>query len=220
MNRLVRSESTAPPPIPTGRTLIEETEEQAGQVGSGYKCPKCGYNLRGLKGVQCPECGTQVRGRSSGSHALQAIRDESQQTVRWAYMRPAIAVGVGLVAIFIIRLVQGNLGLVHKDLVHYLVRVPAATGAYYLCCFAFIGFNAPFHLTVLRNAGTCAIISACYSFFLDPLRAVPVAVLCGVYVFLMWEEMQLDLQEAWIVAATALGAMAIATYLANVLAGW
>ncbi len=40
-------------------TRAERVARLGRRVGPDLPCPKCGYNLRGLREARCPECGTQ-----------------------------------------------------------------------------------------------------------------------------------------------------------------
>ncbi len=210
MGALAKLEAGAPAAVPKG-IEFDAPSEPDNKPASGRKCPSCGYDLRGLKDNKCPECGTLAKGRSSRSHAMEAIRDESRQTARMAYIRPVAIMVFGVIALIVVRMMQSRVDLLPTDAVLYAVRVPVAFLAFCFCAMTFVGSTGTLPLNFLRHMGVCAVMTALFAFFNNSMRTVPLVVMAAVYVLFTYEELDLDLNDAWIVAVISLVAMSLAT---------
>ncbi len=159
-------------------------------------CASCGYSLKRLKRMVCPECGTPFR--------IPTRRDwhdeDNKQTVRDAYRRPLIYLGVGLAGLAIVALIRGSPMDILFYLLRYAIEVPAGVTAFLLCCVLWVGFDAPVHLIALRLAGIYALVDLITSVagaFTAGLLAFPVGGLF--YISLLMKELDLDMQDAVIV---------------------
>jgi len=159
-------------------------------------CANCGYSLKKLKQMICPECGTPFR--------IPSRRDwhdqDNKRTVRDAYRRPLIYLGVGLAGLAIVALIQRNPMDIPFYLLRYAIEVPAGVTAFLLCCVLWVGFDAPVHLIALRLAGIYALvdfITTIAGAFTYGLLAFPVGGLF--YISLLMKELDLDMQDAVIV---------------------
>ncbi|MCG3123472.1 MAG: hypothetical protein GIKADHBN_01891 [Phycisphaerales bacterium] len=199
MQDLLKVEAGAAPVGPPP-TLTFEEPTSADVAEQGRKCPKCGYNLRGLKGRTCPECGAEARYKSGRTHAMESIEEERRTTVRMAYIRPiSLAVG-GVIALAVIRGAQGRGEDLPGELVLLGIRVPVGIVAYLICCATFLGFNAPVHLTALRLAGVYAVMAALWALVSGfPIGLFRLALL-AVYIILLMTELELDRGDAIIMA--------------------
>lgn len=110
-----------------------------------YACPHCGYDMAGSPSLQCPECGHVMPTRS------QAMREElAERTVYEAYHTPRVLLAIGLTGLLVLGLVQfGWPALVVLPVV-LTAQVTAGMLVAYTCMFFWIGFDAPFHLNLLR----------------------------------------------------------------------
>jgi hypothetical protein len=69
------------------RTDALKPNDTAQQTAAG-DCPRCGYDLTGLKSLQCPECGFVVPKRVAGDRDAQERRlAAARQKVAEAYAR-------------------------------------------------------------------------------------------------------------------------------------
>ncbi len=165
--------------------------------GGVMTCATCGYSLKKLKQMICPECGTPFRIPSRRDW----LDEDSKQTVRDAYRRPLISLGVGLVGLAIVALLQGSPGDIPIMLLGYAIRVPGGVAAFLLCCVLWVGFDAPVHLIALRLAGIYALVDLVSAVVgLVPMLSMfywPVGLL--LYISLLMKELDLEVQDAVIV---------------------
>jgi hypothetical protein len=160
------------------------------------KCPKCGYDLKGLKKPRCPECGTAVLPKDPKEKA----RDLSRETARWAYLKPLIQFAVGFAISMTVLAARGHPEGIPAFAISYAIQVPIGCIAFFLCCLLWMGFDAPMHLTALRLAGVYALVDAATLVlgFL-PVPLVPVLLILFLYVGLMAESLDLEIVDAVIV---------------------
>lgn len=143
--------------LSTGIGVDDPDDPTAGPAPKGKpaarQCPKCGYDLKGLKTPRCPECGTLVLPKSK----REILEEEGRRTARMEYIRPLTMLGVGLAGIALVFLAGNDAKGLGFYLLTYLVSVPAGVAAFFFLCLIWFGFNAPMHLTALRLAGIFAI---------------------------------------------------------------
>jgi hypothetical protein len=169
-----------------------------------YACVKCGYDLAGLpEPPVCPECGTLNPKRKKPRTPRSAeLEEQSREIARMAYLRPAIMLGGGLLALFILTAALGKPTDMLAYGLKYLFDVPVGLGVYVVCCLLWIGFDMPLHLIAFRLAAIYAVVDV-----LDALGG-----LLGIFGFLFWgliyfaylgllkEELDIEFQDAWILA--------------------
>lgn len=175
-----------------------------GPTGAGRACVKCGYDLAGLKSPRCPECGTL-----NSPRARRRARDDrdARAVERTEYTKPLIMFAAGLaISSAITAGVGDGVQAILWYLIGYALYVPAGTGAFFVCCLLWIGFDAPMHLTALRLAAVYAVTDAVAGVMgFVPLPIIPMLVVLFTYIGLLMDLLDLDVQDAVIVAvATSL----------------
>jgi hypothetical protein len=158
------------------------------------RCEKCGYDVTGLKKPKCPECGTVFK---LGRDLNQERKETSQQTVKWAYLKPLIMMGIGLALVMGLAVGQYGEGAAVLYLMKYAVGVPIGGAVFWVCCLMWIGFDAPFHLTLIRLAGIYAVVDAVAlaTGFL-PVLIVGRVITLAVYIALLADLMDMDYTDA------------------------
>lgn len=172
-------------------TGIDDPDDPPAPKGkpAAANCPKCGYNLKGLKTPKCPECGTLVLPKSK----RQLLQEDSQRSARMEYIRPLIMLAAGLAGLIVFHLARSETEALVGTLIVFAIKVPSGTLAFWLLCLAWLGFDAPLRLTVLRLAGIYAVTD-----FADrvlsltglPILAWPVSFF--LYYGLLMQELDLD----------------------------
>jgi hypothetical protein len=175
---------------------IDEPDTPKGSPASG-KCVKCGYTLKGLKSPRCPECGHL----STPNDIKERMRATSRQTARWAYLKPLIHFGIGILILsFIAAASDAPSGVAILYGVKLAIGVPIGVLAFFLCCLIWMGFDAPMHLTAIRLAGVYALTDAAAALLsFVPIPLIPWLITLALYVGLLAESLELDLQDAILV---------------------
>lgn len=179
-------------------------------AGEGRQCIKCGYSLKGLKSMKCPECGTVNVVKSLKDQRREQDRKTSRQVARNAYLKPLLAFAVGLT---IAVLLASQLGADPKAaiislLVQYAIFVPIGVIVFFLCCLAWLGFDAPMHLSALRLAAVFAITDAVAIPSLA-LGFYAIGVLLCVMAIAIHTLMDLDIPDSFILALLLLVVMVV-----------
>lgn len=194
-----------------GKQLVVDTstpkEESAVPPRQG-KCGKCGYSIKELKAPRCPECGTLI-GRLTDRERR---AKENAETVKWAYLKPIIHLAIGLGGAAIFYSAMGEPELIAMHALKYVIQVPIGVVIFLVCCVLWIGFDAPIHLLLLRLAGVYALVdlSAIFAAFI-PVWSVQAAIVTLVYVGLLAESLDLDMQDAAIVGIVTSGVKIVVT---------
>jgi hypothetical protein len=174
-------------------------------------CAKCGYDLVGLKTARCPECGT-INSR------LKRGELNERQTLRRMYLVPLALTGIGLALVVLIKFAIGAIvgtSVVTSPLVAggeavlgYLVLFPITLVVgfivYVVCSLMFIGFDEPLGVTFLRLGAVYALTDVVQAI----IRPLPIVswfwvswlIVGTIYVGLLMQIMELDIEDAWIVA--------------------
>jgi hypothetical protein len=162
------------------------------------KCYKCGYSLQGLKSPRCPECGaisTRV------ADIRERMRRQSQETMRWAYIKPLIhlAIGAALLLAIIFTSADPRAYAIFYGL-KLAIGVPIGVVSFFLCCLIYMGFDAPMHLTALRLAGVYALTDGLGGLIgLAGIPFIPFTITMAIYVCLLADALDVDLQDAVII---------------------
>ncbi len=116
-----------------------------------FACSHCGFDMSRASSLQCPECGQVMPTRA------QVMRETlSKQTEYEAYHTPAVYLALGLVGALILGLATMGWPIVVILPSVFIPQVALGLLVTYACMFFWIGFDAPFNLTLLRLAGVYA----------------------------------------------------------------
>jgi len=116
------------------RDAQDKARDGARAVDDRATCPRCGYDLRGLKTTTCPECGESETGR--GSELRRAARNRKQELQ--LLTTPLIVLGISLLLLISPFYLAYQSGFLGPALVSYSGElVGGATG--YMLITAFLG---------------------------------------------------------------------------------
>lgn len=173
-------------------------------------CRECGYDLSGLTIGICPECGT----KNSLTPRNPLLLASSMEVRKEAYRRPAIMLGAALavLSVFQLFLHHGDWRYAALYLMCFFTSLPVVVLSYCGCCLAWIGFDMPIHLAALRLAGVGAVALVVYAIFsLLPVWVVPLGLANITYVWMMAHELDMEIQDATVVALLSAVGAAITT---------
>lgn len=196
----------------TGKVFGTDTRASRGQA-----CLHCGYSLAGLKTPRCPECGAlNTPAERRRASEAKAARD----TVRIAYVKPLIMFAVGfIISASVLGTVEDDWWALVAYLIKYAIYVPTGVLGFFVCCYLWLGFDAPLHLTALRLAAVYAVTDAVGSmlWFL-PIPFLAMVIALFVYVGLLADMLELELGDAVIVGFVTfvirlVGMIAVSIYL-------
>lgn len=164
--------------------------------GRGRRCRKCGYSMAGLKSAQCPECGVVNTPPSTEERE----KDEARSVRRNAYLKPLVYFAVGFGIVSVVLGANGGVDAVLAYALGYVVQVPIGVCVFIACCYLWIGFDAPVHLTALRLAGIYALVDLAHVIFgFIPIPVVGWLVPLIIYIGLLMDLLEMDMQDAIIV---------------------
>ncbi|MCC6677224.1 MAG: zinc ribbon domain-containing protein [Phycisphaerales bacterium] len=184
------------------------------------KCPDCGYDLTGLKSPRCPECGKLVVKKGY----REKLAEDSKRAARDVWTKPLGMIAAGVVGIGIWELLADHTGRgLAESLLGIAIQVPIGLLVYFICCLLWIGFDMPWRYITLRLAAVYAItglVSLPVNYI--PIGVVRLGIMVIVYIGLLMDMLDLELQDAAIVAvltvlANVFIAFTIAVYLAGLL---
>ncbi|MFI4898743.1 MAG: hypothetical protein ACIARR_13080 [Phycisphaerales bacterium JB059] len=165
--------------------------------GSGPKCQKCGYDLTGARSLICPECGTKQ------SPTLARRNEHSRAIVRDAYLKPALALVLGLAFIIVFQLLIEQANAIPTVLLAILIQSVVGLVIFWICSLAWIGFDEPFHMNVLRLLAIYAISwsALLVASSLPPLLCSAILfVPAGIFALLHKKMLDLEMQDALLVS--------------------
>jgi hypothetical protein len=118
-------------------------------------CKGCGYDMRGAPSDVCPECGKKLRMPKN-----QSMLDSEKQARRELYRPPIILMIVGWVLTIGLLATLGSAApeAILIAFLGWLVIVPIAMAAFWVCSLFYIEYDAPWHATALRLAGIYAAV--------------------------------------------------------------
>ncbi len=162
------------------------------------KCPACGYSLAGTRIAMCPECGQSV----TRGAVREYLRDRARvTTTRMAYLVPAaITLIASAIWMSFVGYYNGGeaLAIVFAS---RLISIVLGTVGYFLCCLLWIGFDAPWRLTILRLAAVHS--STIATFILATASGSIILALIAtliVYLVLLTKLLDMELREAFVYA--------------------
>lgn len=169
------------------------------------KCPGCGYDLKGLKTPRCPECGKVVVKKSR----IEELQESSKKAARDAWVKPLIMIVVGVLGMLLWQgMADPSGGEVVASLIGLAIKVPIGLAIYFVCCLIWIGFDMPWRLITLRLIAVYAIVGLVgLPVAYIPIGIVRLGIMVVVYVGLLMDMLDMEVQDAVIVA--------VATYIAQ-----
>ena len=184
--------------VPTGDGSVPKAPGRGGQpVRASGACAACGYSLTGLTlaATRCPECGAilpRIRADRRSAEAAELARQAWREPV-W-YLVPALPVVAVLAA------AVGGWELAIAYIIGFVIMLPVLLGSYLLCCWMWLGFDAPWPLILLRLAAVQAVSDV--GFFAGSFTGVTILALALgglVYVGMMVKLMEIDAGDAILV---------------------
>lgn len=156
-------------------------------------CPRCGYDMTGLRTLRCPECG------ATRNPDLVDLTSGPKRPVLDALKAPLICFAAGMVGLTVAGFFLGEPLLPLGVLLTYVVTVPIGLLIFYLCCLVWIGFDAPFYINAAAILGTYAITDFVGA-IVSPLGCFGWIVQMFVYVGVLSQLLELELNDAFLVA--------------------
>lgn len=160
-------------------------------------CRKCGYDLTGARSLICPECGTKQTAKLARS------MDTSRQLKLDTYAKPAIALAVALAFIVAFQFIIEQQDAIPTVLLAILIQSVVGLVVFWVCSLAWIGFDEPFHMNILRLLSIYAISWAALlvAASLPPLLCSAILfVPAGIFALLHKKMLDLEMQDALLVA--------------------
>jgi len=137
--------------------LVVAGEDKPGKAPKPLRvCSKCGYDLAGLKTPKCPECGTVNYKKKRG---IDLDREAAAKAHRWDYIKPLAILGVcGTIEALVLFNNYRGMPLLGATVIS-LARIPVGIAAYFVCAFAWLGFEHTFKVTIIKLLGVFAAVS-------------------------------------------------------------
>lgn len=160
-------------------------------------CGSCGYSLLNLGSTTCPECGSPNR-IPNRSHWDQ---EDSDAIARRQVVRPGVYLGIGLVGFIVLAFIERDPVIFFSCLVVYAINLPAVIGAFFACCFLWLGFNDSAKLVVWKLAGILALTSLVlfsFSLLAGGVGIIPLIIVGFVFTGLLYVELDVDQSDAWL----------------------
>lgn len=173
-------------------TRVEKTTRKGKR---GHFCRECGYDLKGLREPVCPECGTRIK---ANKHA-DWDRETERQVIRNEWTKPAVTLGIGLVALCAILGAMGRLAIL--PVYGMLLGGEIVVGYVVLwISFTFLGDIGTPLLNLLRLAALYTVVDALW-FLVSPIPSfwVRTGVPALAYVGLFMNYFDVDWEDAWMV---------------------
>lgn len=172
-----------------------------GKPPPARQCTKCGYSLAGLTTPRCPECGTISRRASHRDSA----GPEWRADLRREYIRLAIMIVVGLGFAGLVAAARSDFAsdipvVLLAVLLKYAASLVFGVVVFQICSLLWLGFDAPFHLVLLRLAAVYALTDATGAVAgFVPVLFLPLLIVLFVHVGLLVELLDLDFYDAALV---------------------
>lgn len=114
------------------------------------KCPRCSYDLKGVKSERCPECGELIT--PAAMRRLYSERARREVYVK-SYVIPAALLFIGLAVWVPVYVMQFGVEVLPFMIGIRVAGLILGLAAYFFACLIWMGFDAPWHLTTLRLLG-------------------------------------------------------------------
>ena len=176
--------------------LTEETLVGTRALGlEALICATCRYNLRGLKVMRCPECGEHIRPRAKKEGKAGRFKDEATCE---AYRTPLLMIGIAGGIYLLWAGVQGGTMAVPLVLMGLALQVITGVIAFFVCSVVAFGFDAPWHLTILRLTGIYCVVNLASLATMTVLgpSAIMYVVVLAVFIQMLMSLLDLDLVQA------------------------
>ncbi|MBN4082598.1 hypothetical protein JYS44_00005, partial [Phycisphaeraceae bacterium AH-315-B13] len=173
---------------------------EAAKQEKSLLCPKCSYDLRGLRSDRCPECGkmlTQTAVRQA-ENKRDGINDSS-----WYDPRAVLFAIVGLVIGGTVwGIAAGSITGVYQFAGYFGITVVIGWVVFFVCSVMWIGFDQPLRKTVVQIIGAYGLYSGVASVLeLIPLPGIiTFFIAMAVLVSLLSEMLDIDLQDAIVIS--------------------
>ncbi|MBC7833719.1 MAG: hypothetical protein H7Y88_01285 [Phycisphaerales bacterium] len=191
----------------TGVTVEIEGESDS------TRCPRCKYDMSGLKKPQCPECGAVVYRKRKTER--ERLKEESRTVARKAYLYPAITAAVGILGALMFFNAINRTDQLDWYFLNLAVQIQVGLAMYFVVCLIYMGFDAPFRMTAIRLASVYSVIQLLRAMVLAmqlPRIAYmgPHVIVGAIYLMLLCKMLDLDFEDAWLLALlTYMGMFAV-----------
>lgn len=159
-------------------------------------CGQCGYSMQGLRDKRCPECGSIARAKNWRDYS----REESKRVTQWAYLTPAIMLGVGTLVSVLVLWGTGRTDMIPILAAQWGLSAVLGTAAFFVLCVMWLGFDAPMHLTALRLVAIDAVFAAAFLTLGAMIGAVPLAgwIFGLIYIVVVAKMLDIEYVEAFV----------------------
>lgn len=188
-------------PVRAFQPKPQDGKGKKGKAAPEFKCRHCGYNMAGAMSMRCPECG-----KMNMEPKNDVLADTAREVRRATYMRPLLMIGIGLPLSAVILFATGaTVGDWVQLYANYVVTIVLALIAFAACCATFLGYDAPWHLTILRILGVFAVVACIDAVFLGAdlhrfpfMGLIRLAIVGGTLMTLFTTELDLESPDNYI----------------------
>lgn len=173
--------------------------QQATQDAKPLPCPRCRYDLRGLRADRCPECGLQLTSRARRD--AQSLR-EGARAGSWLDRKAIIMAMIGLAVsagVWYWRAGATGLAIFGID---FGLTVVLGWVVFFACSVLWIGFDQPLRTTLVQTVGAFGFFAGLMAVLdLIPMPGL-IAMVLGFLILagLLSDMLDIDFQDAAIIA--------------------
>ena len=170
-----------------------------GRKGGTTMCPKCGYDMTGLKRPICPECGNKKIFKTDGERR----ELEAREAERALWITPLVMIGVSAVVCIGYCVSLGNPLLA---IGWFILELFGAAGAFvgYVVAAVIVGWTYSVWHTFLRLFAITMVLAATWVFIPAGFGLVGWIISVPLVALLAYRLLDLDASYAWIVAVLIL----------------